>query len=250
MTDDDLLASPVRRDIVATLRSLPFVSLGDEPDRRAGLTAAQLAKRLSLHVTTIRFHVDQLVEGGLITARDERGSVGRPKRFYSINLDAPANVGPDAYRQLAELLGEALLAAGEGEPVLSPEEAAIRWIDEHPELVVTDGTQTTPATSPGTWLAKIGLLVDVLQRWGYAPTIATAEQGQSCRLDLHACPVRELALQNQSVACGVHCGLIRGSLDLLGETDCSVALTPFVEPHLCVALLSKNSDFVPLGGTT
>ena len=62
-----VLASPVRRDIMDTLANLPLSPSPGQPwTRRGGLTAAALASRLGLHVTTIRFHVDQLVRAGLL----------------------------------------------------------------------------------------------------------------------------------------------------------------------------------------
>lgn len=252
--DDDtgLLSSRVRRGVMDVLGSLPLVGGPDEPSpRRAGLTAAQLAERLGAHVTTIRFHVDQLVAHGLVLCRDERGRVGRPRRFYAVNPAARGDAEPDAYRQLAGMLADVILDAGSGGPI-SPADAAARWVAHHPEVVQAAHTPPAPAASPGAWLAKMGGLVDLLHRWGYSPAVHTGgnDGGYTARIDLHSCPLRDLAQRNRTVTCCVHEGVVRGALGVLGEDDCTVQLIPFVEPRLCVARLGRNAEFASQGGLT
>ncbi|MBO0863942.1 MAG: winged helix-turn-helix transcriptional regulator, partial [Mycobacterium sp.] len=61
--------------------------------------AAELARRMGLHVTTVRFHVDALCDEGLVErTRITRAGVGRPRTGYLAvqeRLD---------YRSLAEIL--------------------------------------------------------------------------------------------------------------------------------------------------
>ena len=61
-----LLASPVRRALVDALAHV------EGGDRTPGLTAAELADEVALHVTTVRFHLDQLVAAGLVEAAVRR----------------------------------------------------------------------------------------------------------------------------------------------------------------------------------
>ena len=69
-----LLASPVRRKIVDAL------ALADGDADTPGFTAAELGAEVGLHVTTVRFHLDQLVAAGLVESAVRReGGAGRPR---------------------------------------------------------------------------------------------------------------------------------------------------------------------------
>lgn len=238
----DVLSSPVRREIMDALANLPHLTSAGQPNRSTGLTAADLAERLHLHVTTVRFHLDRLEQAGLVASHDERAGVGRPRRRFTVQPGQLTEVTvPDAYRLLAEVLA-ASMASGESHDAA---EAGRRWALEHAaELVGIDVAEnSTPASTPGAWLAKIGAVLDVLDRWGYQPTVATADAGRTAQLGLHHCPLRQLAVDNPAVACGVHRGVIQGTLEALGETDATVSLIPFVQPELCVARLSTATPF-------
>lgn len=241
-----LLSSPVRRDVVDTLASLPWVSSEPEPyTRNRGLTASELAARLGLHVTTIRFHVDQLVAAGVLVTRDERGGVGRPRRYYAVGAEnRPAIDSPDAYRVLASMLAEAL--TDEERP--SPSAAGERWMNDHRDEVLPATASRRTARTPGAWLAKIGVVIDLLSRWGYSPSIRTTDDGHTAEILFRDCPLRALALDNPSVVCGVHHGVVVGALDALGE-DAEVELQPFIEPHLCLARVTTRANFSHQGGT-
>ena len=79
-----LLASPVRREIIDTLANLRPAP-GAPAGSQVGQTAAQLAGHLDLHVSTVRFHLDQLVAAGLLHTSFERGVVaGRPRKEYAV----------------------------------------------------------------------------------------------------------------------------------------------------------------------
>ncbi len=235
-----LLESPVRRDIIDILANLSAVQGQDGVSPRSkGLTASELGERLNLHVTTVRFHVDQLVDGGLLLAHDERHGVGRPRRRYVANPGALSEVaGSDAYRVLAQMLASALVSA---EPI-SAEEAGRRWVLEHAATLLPEGLSNDAAHSPGQWLAKIGVVIDLLERWGYAPSVSTTRDGRTAELALAHCPLRELALTNPAVACGVHRGVMEGTLEALGE-NAEISLVPFVEPHLCLARVTTHASF-------
>lgn len=250
-----VLASPVRRDIMDTLANLPLSPSPGQPwTRRGGLTAAALASRLGLHVTTIRFHVDQLVRAGLLVTRDERAGVGRPRRHYAVS---PGPI-PDAreftaYRIMTELLAEAL-ADGTSGALPTAEEAGERWVRRHASEFgladpTTSGHGTHAARTREEWEAHVRMVVDLLQRWGYGPQVRRADDGHTAEIRLVTCPLRDLATTNPAVACGVHRGLVRGTLDLLGEQDSDLKVVPFVQPNLCIARITTKTEFAPQGGT-
>jgi predicted ArsR family transcriptional regulator len=239
--DAGLLRSAVRRDIVDTLANLP------EPQRSEGLSARELGGLVGLHVTTVRFHLTQLIEGGLITSRSERSSgVGRPTKRY---LVAPGSLGRlpgESYRLLATLLTQTFGAQDEDGRPLGPEDAGAAWARTHTDAPVPLG----PARTPGEWLSIIGRLVDTLRVWGYSPDVRTENAGRTARIDLFNCPFIDLARSCPEVACGIHRGLIRGTLEALGEPEPEISLEPFVGPTHCLAHVTTRADFAPRGGNS
>lgn len=226
-----LLTSAVRREIVDAL-----ANLGNED---GGMSAAALAELLELHVTTVRFHLEQLVAAGLVNVESRRGAgAGRPTKMYTVapgRLDIGA--ASEAYRILLELLTEAFASANAG-TVLTPEQAGRRWAQNR---IPASGEQ--PASTAGSWLAKVGHMLDHLSDWGYAPEVVTIDNGHTVEITLQECPFLELAHTNPQVVCGVHRGLIAGSMEQMGEVDLMVSLEPFTGPETCLARITTRTPF-------
>ncbi|MCO8274115.1 helix-turn-helix domain-containing protein [Actinoplanes sp. TRM 88003] len=179
------LAAPSRRRILDTIRSA------------AGpVDARLLAAELGLHVTTVRAHLDQLAEAGLVeAAAGHEPRRGRPRLFYT------ATRNPDPRDQLIDALADELatdraVAAGRA------------WGE--------DLLRSVPAEADRT-----AALVRVLDRLEFSPE--PIESG----LGLRTCPFRESARRNPSVVCAAHRGLVE---HIVG----GATLRPFVEPELCV----------------
>jgi len=201
-----LLASPVRRLIVDTLVN------------RGELTASQLGEFLDLHVTTVRFHLDQLVAARILDARFVKNTgAGRPRKVYSV---APG------------------FGVQENGRPMTPAEAGQRWAMDH-----VPREELAPAASAGAWLAKVGRMIDALQDWGYTPDLTTTHGGRTARVELARCPFIDLARTNPAVVCGIHRGLIAGAMQQFGESDTRVSLEPFVQPHLCLAHVTTHTPF-------
>lgn len=242
----NLLTSTIRRRIVDTLANLPSVvdPLTGTLQPAEGLSAQELAEQFGLHVTTMRFHLDQLVSAGLLTSHfQRREGAGRPRKLYAVERGSLETIAPEqAYRMLSELLVESFSTDEQGRP-LTPDEAGARWgrrrvAEEQLQLV-----DVTPARTAGQWLGKIGQMVDLLKEWGYTPEVSTTNAGRTARVALHDCPFLPLAQDNAAVVCGIHRGLIRGVMESLGEHSTDIGLTPFVTPHLCVAALTAGTPF-------
>ncbi len=233
-----LLASPVRRrivDVIAAAQGGPVDSLGSQ-----GLTASQVGKIVDLHVTTARFHLDQLVSAGVLTASFHKHvGAGRPRKVYAV---PPSSPPPPDSRQamllLTSLLTQAYAQTRREQRVVSPDEAGLRWAHEN-----VPASDEEPASTPGQFVGKVGRLIDVLQRWGYDPDIRTSEGGRSTRLDLHDCPFRDLAREDSTIVCGIHRGLIAGTMEQLGEPDTDVSLQPFAKGNTCIAHLQRARPF-------
>lgn len=241
-----LLDSPVRRRIVDLLAELSTQVAEGEPD---GLSAAELGVRLGVHPTTARFHLDQLVSGGLAESHFVRARVGRPRKLYRTPRRPMPTGGSAAMQNLTMLLAETWPGGdGTASDAPTPEQAGRRWALTH--VTTPDGAPAEQAHSAGAWLGKIGLAVDALQEWGYRPDLRTEDAGRTAELVLVDCPFMTLARARPDVVCGVHRGLIRGALEMLGEPDAEVGLQPFVEPRTCLARISTRADFVDPKGTT
>lgn len=235
----------MRRDLVETLANLPV-------DRRAeGLTAQELGSRAGLHLTTVRFHLERLVEGGLLTSHSARSrGVGRPSKRYVIAREGLLEPRRhEAFVRLAELLTAAFTARAEDGSPLTPEQAGETWAHEHSAQLLGGRPPAGPATSPDAWLATVGRMVDVLRDWGYTPDLRTSAADRTADLDDIGCPFVDLARRRPEVVCGVHRGLMRGILEVLGETDSELELTPFATPTRCTAHVTTRTPFAPRGGT-
>lgn len=187
------------------------------------LDAATIAAQVNLHVTTARFHLEQLERAGLIRRRLERaGTRGRPRVLFE---ESPSARTENAQRELSGALAAALAEDDDG-----GRERAIRageqWSSEYTAEVAATAER-------GGQPVGVGPLIRILDRLGFDPQT----RPDSRAIDLHSCPFRDAARQNPSVVCSVHLGLIRGVVEALGQDADESGLTPFVEPELCVVSL-------------
>lgn len=198
--------------------------------------AAELAERMNLHVTTVRFHLDALCEDGAVArTRIKRDGVGRPRTGYIAvreRLD---------YRSLAEILAMEL-----GDTAAERRERAERAGRRWAERILASNAPTVPArpngTAPVTGIDDCAdQIAGIFERMGFGPelTVATdsADGRRECVIRLHACPVRELAQSHPEVSCAMHLGLLRGLLTGNNVAGGGAALEPFAEPEMCVARL-------------
>lgn len=197
---------PQALDSPALRRVLAALTKAGEPR-----SAAQLAVTLELHVTTVRSHLDQLEDAGLVTREmTGEGRRGRPShRYRAIRRD------PDAAREeLIRVLAAAL--AGPSAAGGAPARAAGRtWAER---VVVTESDPLVALT------AAFG-------EFGFDP------EGHGRQLRLRGCPFRQAAREYPDVVCGVHAGLAERLAERVGG-EVRVRLLPFVEPELCLVEVS------------
>ncbi|MFD2792390.1 helix-turn-helix transcriptional regulator [Promicromonospora vindobonensis] len=196
------LASASRRQVLDALLAAP-----------GPMDAAGVAEQLALHVTTARFHLDQLTDAGLARRRPSAEKRrGRPRILYSA---AGAAHDTDAREQLIEVLADTL--AREHQPSADATSAGRRWADtfDPPD---TDG--------------PVAGLVEVLDQIGFDPELTPDAK----TIRLHACPFRSAAREHPEVVCSVHRGLVQRLLESTGPAP---QLVPFVEPELCLVTLDR-----------
>ena len=197
-----------------------------------GLTAAEVAENLHLHVTTVRVHLNRLVAEERLLQRDERVGVGRPRRrYFPVPRNVPRVPLQDDYQLLTEVLAQVLDAEStKTEDVLR--EWATRTLD-------ADVLGLSTSSEAG-WQDKVEVVIGLLRSWGYDPRVT--EIGP-CRMaaDLRGCPLRGAAFSSPEAVCGAHRGLIRGALGALGEPDTEVELEADFSGGSCCLRLSRET---------
>lgn len=178
------------------------------------MDASAIAAQLGLHVTTVRFHLDQLTTIGLVERQTENERRrGRPRVLYMTGRPLRHDGARD---QLIQVLSAALARAGD--PKDDAVGAGRRWADVFSPLDRADPL-------PG--------LMDVLDQLGFDPRADRVDE----TIHLLSCPFREPARAHPEVVCAVHRGLID---KLLEDTSYRPQLIPFVEPELCVVAMGGH----------
>ncbi len=209
-------------------------------ERHEPVDATELATRLGLHTTTVRFHLDALCGVGLVErTRITRTGVGRPRTGYRAvreRLD---------YRILSEILAMELGETADKRRRRA-EAAGRRWgqriTNEDPREDAAG--QPVPAGAAPRKAAeqRSAMITAVFDRMGFGPELVPA--GKSTRrnqrtIRLHSCPVRDLARAHPEVACALHRGLLQGlagpEKSVGSAPGMQAELEPFVERELCLA---------------
>jgi predicted ArsR family transcriptional regulator len=204
--------------------------------RRAetGLTAAQVVQATGLHASTVRAHLDQLTESGLLTrTRHGDGSPGRPAwRYQAVPVpDSEPEARADRpYRDLAgALIGH--LARDADDPHTAGVRAGRDWGRALAGPIAASARRTAPVDG----------LVLVLDQLGFTPQVVDRPDRDAAVVHLRSCPFLDLALANPDVVCGVHQGVIGGALGALGASVVDTDLEPFAVPGACVVRIRTRS---------
>jgi predicted ArsR family transcriptional regulator len=193
------------------------------------VSVSRVANRLRLHSNTVRFHLDALVEAGLVERTvEDRRRPGRPRTLYAATPESSVT-GQRSYRLLAEILA-GFVAANVEQPAGAAVDAGRAWgrfLAERP-----------PPFRRVDEVAATEQLTRTLSEIGFAPEAVHSESGRQIRL--HHCPFREVAEEHREVVCAIHLGLMQGLLAELEAPIKAERLEPFVEPNLCIARLSAD----------
>jgi predicted ArsR family transcriptional regulator len=230
-TDAPTGASTQRRDA-------RYAALASEPRRRVlgvltaavePLDAVTVAAGMGLHVTTARFHLEQLVTAGLAERRINRaGGRGRPQVLFS---PAPEPLpGENAQQQLTQALATVIGEDDDGGRARSVR-AGERWSAQYAAVAEAGGDpETVGRAADGSRADVVSPLLRVLTEIGFEPEL----HAERATIALPACPFRAEARQNPDVVCSVHLGLLRGVARSFGRDSDGLGLRPFVQPHLCL----------------
>lgn len=201
---------------------------------------ADLADATGLHVNSVREHLAQLLEHGLVS-RESAAPAGRGRPAWLYRAAGRTDQVTE-YAGLAAALAAALHRTSPT-PV---EDAVVAGTEWGHDLARRVGP---PAAEPrdDTDTAARRQVTAVLDRMGFDPQ---PEQDQPdephasaySTLRLTRCPLLEAARRHPDVVCGVHLGIARGALAEYGADDSGVRLLPFAEPGACLLHLAQEHD--------
>lgn len=202
---------------------------------RRPVTRDEAAAAVGISRKLAAFHLDKLVDAGLLTARfepvDGIRKVGRtPKVYEPSDIDIRINIPPRQHDLLADILLQAVLSDSEDEPA---RQAALRTARERGHGL---GAAERERTRPG----KLGVeralthAETVLSRFGFEPS----RQSPGC-VRLLNCPFHPLATQSPELVCGINHAFLDGLLTGLRAPAVQAALVP--RPGECCVQLHQNA---------
>jgi len=201
--------------------------------REAGapLTREQAARQVGISRKLAAFHLDRLVDAGLLLASYDRPAgtatrIGRaPKRYRTSDLDVDISIPERHY----DVIGEILLDALEHpRPQETPTDAVDRIAYERGHQLAADARATRRLGRLGPERATT-VLVELLGALGFEP--APAADGVVQR----NCPFRRLAQRSPALVCAMNHRLVQGVLDGLGTTRLTAVLAP-ADSRCCVVV--------------
>jgi len=206
------LDDPLRRRLYEVVTSQPGPVSRDEAASAAGIGRALAV-----------YHLDKLVESGLLTASYQRPpgrsgpGAGRPAKMYArSDREFAVSVPPREYELAARLLVQAVEADPSNRSRTALAEAARRL-----------GTELGSAFRPSSAEPNV---TGVLTQQGYEPCC-----GADGVIRLRNCPFHQLAEQHREVVCGMNLALVEGLVEGLGADGWHPALDP--RPgQCCVAI--------------
>lgn len=213
------LAEPARRAL--------YLYVAAQPE---AVSRDQAAEGVDLPRHTAKFHLDKLVEEGLLDTEFRRLSgrrgpgAGRPTKLYRRSARQVAVTLPQRHYDLA---GQILACAVE---------TAVRDRIPVDEAVHRAAADCGRRLGAGERLREGGAsplddLAATLAARGYEPRV------QDGVLVLANCPFHELARDHTALVCGMNLHLITAMLDELGHTDVQAGLDP--APGRCCVTLTR-----------
>ncbi|MGH3570556.1 MAG: helix-turn-helix transcriptional regulator [Pseudonocardiaceae bacterium] len=182
----------------------------------------EAAERVGISRKLAAFHLDKLVEVGLLRAHyepvDGIRKVGRaPKLYEPTDAGLRINIPAREHDLLADILVHALLAEDEN---TAAREAAIQVARQRGAAL---GAAESERARPGRLGAEraLTLATGALGRHGFEP-----DRTSPTRLRLRNCPFHPLAAKAPHLICGLNHAFLTGFLDALGASTVTAVLAP------------------------
>ena len=199
------LVDPVRRALYEYVRR-----------QRRAVTREEAAEAQAISRSLTAFHLDKLVDSGLLRARYEapggqpRGRGRTPKVYEPVGDGVTVTVPPRRYELVGEILADAVAT---GPPVAG--EAALR------EAYGRGRQLAAPVADVERDAGELARVAAVLTEVGFEPC-ADPPAG----MVLANCPFHALAARQRELVCGLNHAFIEGVLDGLGCRQLTARLAP------------------------
>ncbi|MGO2829503.1 helix-turn-helix domain-containing protein [Corynebacterium casei] len=196
---ESLSLSAKQREVLDTLNGYPN-----------GTGAAEISTVLGVHVNTVRGHLEELEEQGLVRVSSApSGGHGRPTLVFQVRMPDVVGVAQE-YLCLIKILVEAMEPEGEitREDHARARDIGRRWAQEVPsQLGDTDGHDNAIAS-----------LLMLFRQMGPDPLKQRAphpveESTAGTVIQLNACPLVKAGSQPSQFICAVHEAYLRETLD-------------------------------------
>ncbi|MFA1541132.1 helix-turn-helix transcriptional regulator [Actinomadura monticuli] len=189
---------------------------------QAPVTRDEAAASVGISRKLAAFHLDKLVDAGLLSARYANPSgvrrVGRaPKVYEPSGVDVRVSIPQREHGLLASILLDAVRAQAPGE---SGEDAALRVAAERGRALGTAESRPVRGGRLGIERA-LTCAAEILERHGFEP-----ERETPTRLRLRNCPFHPMAGDDPGLVCGVNHAFLSGMVDGLGASSVQAALAP------------------------
>jgi predicted ArsR family transcriptional regulator len=215
------LADPVRRALYH------FVSHQDEPVSRE-----QAAEGVEVPRHTAKFHLDRLVDEGLLVTEFRRltgrtgPGAGRPAKLYRRSAsEVSVSLPHRRYDLAAEVLADAIERSLKG---MAMDEAIAAAADAAAGLAV----DTAPDRSRHRRKGELDRVAVALAPFGYEPKIDD-------HLTLANCPFDRLAADHRELVCGMNLAFVGSVADRLGCTGVRAEPDP-ADDGCCVRVVRKD----------
>ena len=205
-------------------------------EQRRPVGRDEAAEAVGISRKLAAFHLDKLVETGLLRAHYSRLSgrsgpgAGRPSKLYEpTEVDVSVSIPSRSY----DFAGQVLVNAIAASPTQSQDAVRASARDQGTELgrrIKSERRLRASSSKKTLTVAR-----DVLNERGYEPYID--DQGF---LRLGNCPFHALAQQSVEVVCGLNQAFIDGLLTGLGSEDLHAVLDP--RPGECCVCVAAGGD--------
>jgi predicted ArsR family transcriptional regulator len=200
-------------------------------DADGPITREEAAKRVGISRKLAAFHLDRLVDAGLLEVTFDRPAgatarIGRaPKRYRASNVNLEVTIPERRYDLVGEILLDAIARTAAGE---TPADAVARIAHDR-------GRELGVAARGDRNLGRLGperattILVELLTDLGFEPT-STGD-----RIVQRNCPFYRLAQRSSELVCGINQRFVDGLLDGLQARRLRADLDP-ADGRCCVVI--------------
>jgi predicted ArsR family transcriptional regulator len=220
------LVDPVRRALYDYVRR-----------QRRAVSREEAAAAQSISRSLTAFHLDKLVDSGLLRARyeapaDQPRGRGRAPKVYEPTGDGIAvALPPRRYELMGEILADAVATEPGAADEAALREAYARGRAEAGGRRAAEADRGDDLERARAALAELGFEPCATAEPPAGPTHRPASGGRSRRLILANCPYRALATRQPELICGINRAFVHGLLTGLGTDRLTARLVP--RPGAC-----------------